>query len=423
MNTLKIGLMMLVAVLFSGLFYGGCVSSNNDEPTSLSNDDSTLLLKPSNESRVIVGFHGEPDATVFSSNGGQAEIWLSSSNAIAGRVPAHTILHIKSLNNIKYVEDDVVVDVLGKATGKPSGGTTQPPQSTPWGVDRIDANLAWSSSTGVGVKVAVIDTGIDNGHPDFKNANGNSRVILGATFVTGTKSAKDDNGHGTHVAGTIGASNNSIGVVGVAPNCTLLAVKVLDRTGSGYMSWVIAGIDWAANNGAQVINLSLGSSTGSQALKDAVDRAVANGVVVVAAAGNNGDKGNAASYPAAYDSVIAVGATDSYDLVAPFSNYGLYLDVAAPGVSVLSTWKGGGYVTASGTSMASPHVAGTCALVIAKGVTDVNADGVANNLDVRLLIQSKADDINYLAYPGWDQYIGNGLVDSQESTTGQQTLP
>ncbi len=411
-----------IALVASGLLFGGCGSnsSGNGLSTSVS-DEPTVQL--STEGRYIIGFNGEPDPSVFTSNGGEAEIWLSSANALVGIINPDAVGKMGKPSNVKYIEKDAIVQVMGKALGKPSGGTTPPPQSLPWGVDRIDADLTWSTSTGTGVKVAVVDTGIDNSHSDFKDANGVSRVILGPTYVTGTKSSKDDNGHGTHVAGTIGASNNLIGVVGVAPSCTLVAIKVLDRNGSGYLSWVVAGIDWAANNGCKVINLSLGSTSDSQALHDAVDRAVSKGVVVVAAAGNNGDTGNSPNYPGAYSSVIAVGATDKYDQVAYFSTFGAQLDVAGPGVEVLSTWKGGGYVLASGTSMATPHVVGTCALIIAKGIPDANGDGLTNNADVRLLLEQTADDINTFSYPGWDQFIGNGLIDSQESTTGVRTLP
>jgi subtilisin family serine protease len=177
----------------------------------------------------------------------------------------------------------------------------------------VNAPSAWATSRGTGVKVAVVDTGIDTTHPDLA-----ANIKGGVSFVTRVSSYKDDNGHGTHVAGIIAAINNTIGVVGVAPNAQLYSVKVLDRTGSGTVSSVIAGIDWSAKNGMQVISMSLGTNTDFQSLHDAVDRAYLQGVVVVAAAGN--DYGGPISYPAAYDNVIAVTATDSNNKIASFSN-------------------------------------------------------------------------------------------------------
>jgi subtilisin family serine protease len=184
----------------------------------------------------------------------------------------------------------------------------------------------------------------------------------------------------------------------------------------GYTSDVIAGIDWAADHGMQVANLSLGSKSDVQALHDACDAAYARGLVIASAAGNSGD-GNASTneveYPGAYDSVLAVAATNSANQVATWSSSGPQVDLAAPGVSILSTYKGGGYQTMSGTSMATPHVAGTAALVIAAhpGISAAN---------VRAMLEATADDI---ATPGSDNLSGYGLVDAEEATTGVQTHP
>ena len=211
----------------------------------------------------------------------------------------------------------------------------------------------------------------------------------------------DDNGHGTHVAGTIAAVDNTVGVVGVAPQASLLAAKVLNRQGSGYLSDVIAGIDYCVQNGAKVVSMSLGSSSDVQALHNAVDAAYADGVLLVAAAGN--DYGGAVSYPAAYDSVVAVSATDSNNNLASFSNVGPEVELAAPGVSILSTYKDGGYATLSGTSMATPHVSGVAALAI-------QANPLMSNVEVRALLQNTADDLGAV---GKDNLFGYGLVDAE----------
>ncbi|MDO8725848.1 MAG: S8 family peptidase, partial [Candidatus Methanoperedens sp.] len=217
----------------------------------------------------------------------------------------------------------------------------------------------------------------------------------------------DKYGHGTHVAGIVAAvGNNNIGVIGVAPEASLYAVKVLNNAGSGYTSDVIQGIQWAADN-AQIASMSFGSSSYNQAEKDAVDAARAKGLILVAAAGNSGD-GNPLTdnvgYPARYANVIAVAATNSNDAVASFSSDGLEVDVSAPGVSILSTYKGSSYASASGTSMAAPHVTGTVALMLKAGV-------LPN--DIQSKLQTTALDINSL---GFDVFSGYGRIDAFTAT-------
>ncbi len=369
--------------------------------------------------RVIVGFHAEPDPAVFPGHGGHADLVLGSAHAVSGVLPAAALADVQALPGVAYVVEDAVAQSVGKGNGNPP--PPPPPQSTPWGVDRIGAPLSWYQSTGQGIRVAVTDTGIDNDHPDFKDAQGASRVVLGPNFANPAKNSEDDNDHGTHVAGTIGASHDAIGVVGVAPTCTPVAVKVLDRRGSGYYSWIIAGIDWAAANDCQVINLSLGGTADVAALQDACDNAVAAGVVVVAAAGNSGN--GTPNYPGAYASVICVAATDASDQHASFSTYGPQVDLAAPGVGVLSTVRGGSYATWNGTSMATPHVAGSAVLALASGrYTDGNFSGHIND-EVRTALEATADDVNAATLPGLDDELGHGLVDAEEAATGTQTLP
>lgn len=259
-------------------------------------------------------------------------------------------------------------------------------QTTPTGINRANADasstLAGNGSGSVDVDVAIIDTGIDLDHPDL------NVYRAGAKNCSTGKSADDGNGHGTHVAGTVGAIDNTAGVVGMAPGARLWPVRVLDNRGSGSWSSVICGIDYVAANADQieVANMSLGGSGsdqgncggGADAMHAAICNAVGKGVTFVVAAGN--DANDAANFvPAAYDEVITVSAladfnglpgggaaatcrADVDDTFANFSNFGADVDLIAPGVCINSTWKGGGYKTISGTSMASPHVAGGAAL-------------------------------------------------------------
>lgn len=243
--------------------------------------------------------------------------------------------------------------------------------SQQWGLFKIDAaenaaQSAWDLTTGAAsVKIAILDTGIEETHSDLTG-----KVVGSANFTT-TTNATDLHGHGTHVAGIAAAStNNSSGVAGAGYNSALLNGKVLADDGSGYHSWIANGIIWAADQGAQVINMSLGGTSSSQTLQDAVNYAWGKGSVVVAAAGNSGV--TTESYPGAYPNSIAVAATDSNDNKASYSNYGTWVDVASPGSSIYSTYKGNSYASMSGTSMSSPFTAGVAALVWSSGICSTN---------------------------------------------------
>ena len=301
--------------------------------------------------------------------------------------------------------------------GNPHGGggtPTQPAESIPWGISQINADDAWATTTGATIKVAVIDTGIQANHPDLQdNVKGGIRYYTRGFNLFSDSNWADDNGHGTHVAGTIAAIDNDIGVVGVAPSVELYAVKVLDKSGSGSWAAVAAGIRWAADNGMDVASMSLGGSGGNSDLEDAVAYALDAGVVLVAAAGNSGD-GSASttevSYPAAYAGVIAVGATNSSNAVASFSSSASYVALCAPGVSVYSTTKGSSYATYSGTSMATPHVSGVVALVLTTAIPaayDADSDGAWAPAEVKAKLQDSATDIGAAA-----NSCGAGLVDA-----------
>jgi subtilisin family serine protease len=275
----------------------------------------------------------------------------------------------------------------------------QPSQIITWNIGRVGATSSWAISTGDPVKVGVIDTGIDLKHPDLK-----ANIKGGYNAINPLKSYTDDHGHGTHVAGIIAALNNSIGVVGVGPNIDLYAIKVLNAKGSGYLSDVIEGLDWAVDNGIKVVNMSLGTSQDVPSFREAIVRAYNAGVVIVAAAGNTGGE---LVYPAAYPEVIAVSATDQNNQIASFSSRGPEVDLAAPGVNIYSTYKGQSYATLSGTSMAAPHVTGAAALIIDTKKCDLNLDGVCTPSEVKQRLEQTAVD---LGTPGKDNLYGSGLV-------------
>ncbi|BAL91699.1 putative subtilase-family protease [Actinoplanes missouriensis 431] len=280
---------------------------------------------------------------------------------------------------------------------------SDPYRSQQWALPKIKATTAWTTSTGAGVTVAVIDTGVDANHPDLTG-----KVLPGYDMINKVAGGTTDgNGHGTHVAGIIGAATgNGIGISGVAPDAAILPVRVFDAKGAGYMSDVAESIVWAADHGADVINMSLGSTGKLDALADAVTYARGKGVTVVAAAGNERQKGSPVSYPAAYPGVIAVAATTAADTYASFSNAGGYVDVAAPGDAIVSTYPtalaGGEYVAMSGTSMASPHVAAVAA--------QLKAYQPALGPDqVEKILEATAVD---LGATGFDTTYGNGRIDA-----------
>jgi len=306
------------------------------------------------------------------------------------------------------VDDDVVVEALirGGISAKPA--PSQPAEVLPWGIDRIDAELVWpSGNTANLIRVGIIDTGISNTHPDLL-----ANIKGGVNTINPRKNWNDDNGHGSHVAGIVAAIDNDIGVIGVGPAIDLYAIKVLDRNGSGYLSDVIEGIQWAVANNMQVVNMSLGTASNIQSFHDAVIAAKNAGIVTVAAAGNGGGSTNeSVIFPAAYPEAIAVSATDKSDVIASWSSRGPKVDLAAPGVSIYSTYKGTGYATLSGTSMAAPHVAGSAALVlnIPVGLYDANANGKWDPDEVQKKLQDRAKD---LGTSGFDNLYGWGLVNA-----------
>jgi thermitase len=316
---------------------------------------------------------------------------------------------IQATPNDEYFWRQYALSNNGQNNGPP--GSPQPKAQAD-----IKATAAWESTKGIaGVVIGVLDTGVDLNHPDIKN----KLVSPGRDFVNNDDSADDDHWHGTHVSGIAAAeTDNNQGIAGVAWNCKILPVKIVGADGEGSYSTMIDGIVWAADQGVQVINLSVGGEEPSEALQEALKYAFDKSVVVVAAAGNNSSH---VLYPAAYDDYcLAVAATDSADTVADFSAVGSQVDVAAPGVDILSlipTWYFGPdappYAFASGTSMAAPHVAGFAALV--KSFKPwLGAREIMN------IIRYSADDVNSSTLPGKDDEIGYGRINMERALSPYQ---
>lgn len=359
---------------------------------------SVTPLFAQQEVRKIVVFKPgvSPQLTslILAQAGATSRKHLAAANAhsvIASSRAVQQILEKSPL--VEYVEEDVQVHALET-------------QSIPWGISRIHAPEVWNITTADSINVGVIDTGIDLTHDDLID-----NIKGGYNAINPALPAQDDNGHGTHVAGTIGAANNALGVIGAGPAINLYAIKVLGANGSGYLSDVVEGLDWARTHGIQVVNMSLGTSSYSRALEDAVRRASKAGMVMVAAAGNSGPYNNSVNYPARFNWVIAVSALDSANKIASFSSRGSQVDLSAPGVAIPSTYKGNGYATFSGTSMASPHVAAAAALLLSMPKKcDSNGSGYCNPDEIKERLESTATD---LGSKGKDSLYGAGLINVQ----------
>jgi subtilisin family serine protease len=322
-------------------------------------------------------------------------------NVGANEDAAEALTRMQDDPRIRFAEPNYIVH----ATAVPN----DPAWHRQWNMRAIGVDLAWDLGTGEGIVVAVLDTGVRVGGPD-----GFDHLLPGYDFVYDDSNPSDFNGHGTHVAGTIAqATNNGVGVAGIAHGASILPVKVLGDYGSGSMWGIAQGITYATDHGADVINMSLGSYGGSWSVEEACDDAVARGTVLVAASGN--DNGGAINWPAAYDSVISVAATDAVGDISYFSNQGSGMDIAAPGGDVYEdldndgysdgiyqeTWSNGFYYGSwQGTSMASPHVAGAAALVMGQGVTDP--------AEVRRILTVTARDAGA---QGHDRWFGHGRLD------------
>lgn len=300
---------------------------------------------------------------------------------------AEAITRLTVCPGVRYVEPNYRVYIADTIPSDPHWNLQ-------YGLINIRAPQGWDLSTGSqSVTIAILDSGVDLGHLDLAG-----KLVPGYDFVNNDASPQDDNGHGTHVAGiAAAASNNAVGIAGVSWGARIMPVKVLNVAGNGTFANVAAGIIWATDHGAQVINLSLGGNNPSQILLDAIDYAASRGVVLVAATGNAGS--NFVLYPARYPQVIAVGATNSSNAHAGFSNYGPEVDLAAPGESIYSTLVGG-YGYSSGTSMSAPFVSGLAAIL--RGIPGNGSPGL-----IAFQMESTALDIGP---PGIDEFHGHGLI-------------
>lgn len=272
-----------------------------------------------------------------------------------------------------------------------------PQFSSQWALAKIAAPLSWDLAKGSpSAPVAVLDTGVELDHPDLAG-----QLLPGFDFVNGDTDPSDDHGHGTRMIGIVAArQNNALGVSGIAPDTEILPGKVMGANGTGLYGDVADGVTWAVDQGARVINLSLVGSAPSGVLQSAIDYATANGVITVASSGNWGT--DEPAYPAAFDDVVSVGASDQNDFRSSFSNYGSTLDIVAPGASILTTTINGGYTGSTGTSPAAAHASAAFALLLAAQPTISRADAIQR------LFDGAAD----LGDIGWDPYHGWGRIDS-----------
>lgn len=314
------------------------------------------------------GVGHDEQSTVLLGVGANPEDRLESVDGQAVVLSESQIAQLSRDRRIERIHDDVELMTLREVSSPSSlvwsarppvqlaRHTASPAQTQGWNIDLIDAPEAWASSRGAGVKVGLVDTGIDRTHPDLAG-----NIAAGASFVAREPNFQDQAGHGSHVAGIVAAIDNSSGVVGVAPSARLYIAKALDRRGQGYLSDIIAAIEWSVDQDVDLLNMSLGTTADLPLLHEAITEAYNAGITIVAAAGNDGGP---VSYPAAYEEVIGVGMVDEDGSVHRRSSRGPELDLVAPGYKVTSTYKNGKYKIMAGTSMASPHVAGALAVLL-----------------------------------------------------------
>ena len=365
---------------------------------------------PTEKKSVIIMFKDKPDRDLIKHHGGDIKTVYHIKPAIAASIPQKAIDALNRSPKIDYIVNDIEIEIF----------TVE--ETLPWGVDRIDADIVHGYNKGTGVNVAILDSGIDYEHPDLVT-NYRGGFDFGGAYIgaPNDNDPMDHDGHGTHVAGTLAAIDNEIGVIGVAPEAYLYALKIFADDGNGSYSDVVEALEWCidtrsdadAENDIQIISMSIGSpyKSGDPKIEPWINAAYDAGILLVGAAGNDGNWrgiGDNVIYPARYDNVIAVAATKSNDNRASFSSTGSDVELAAPGYYIYSTDLNNDYTYKSGTSMACPHVTGTAALVIASGINDENANGRIND-EVRQRLQETAE---YLGNP---LHYGFGLVDAEEA--------
>jgi subtilisin len=408
----SLSLAALVLVAAAVIMIVGCGGSTTQMQQLSTPNPGAIAAIPTDStgtSAVIVTFRSRPGTGgrgLVERHRGHVRHQFDLIPSIAADLPAAEITALQNDPSVACVEADAECHALDDAL--------------PWGVDKVDADGVWGGAqgavnvvagraSGTGIGVAIIDTGINYNHPDLAPNYGG-----GQSWIAG-KGPLDDNGHGSHVSGIVAAADNGSGVIGVAPSVKLFALKVLNSSGSGTYSSVIAALQWCVANktgfNIRVANMSLGGPD-SFALRQACDNAYAAGIVLVAAAGNNGSGGkrSTVSAPATYtEAVIAVAGTDQNNNRASWSSTGSEVELSAPGVSIQSDYLGTGLYTMSGTSMACPHVAGAAALVISSGILGLSPTPA----QIRSRLDSTATD---LGAKGRDTSYGYGLVNALKAT-------
>ena len=374
----KISYLVISAILLSGLPVHGAHAAENQ----------------SESERMIISFKEEIDYGLLEEMGAEIHEEFDAISAVSVTLPEEGIIQSASNeSSIEYIEENSEVRAAA--------------QTTTWGYRTIKSNTASSLGyTGKGVKIAIIDTGINAKHPDLKVAGGISKV-------KNSRHDTDGNGHGTHVAGVIGAQNNSIGTVGVAPDAQLYSVKVLSADGIGTLEGVVSGIQWAIDQKVDIINMSLTTVNNNQTLLDITKKAYDAGILIVAASGNEREKAlyKDVLFPARFPSVIAVGSVSKLNKLSYFSNYGASQELVAPGENILSSFADSktttqeDYAISEGTSVASPFVAGTFAQYM-------EAYPHLSNKQLRETVKRSAID---LGAKGRDNTYGHGLVQSLQT--------
>lgn len=417
------------AVVLTSLFVFSYTSITTEAMASQSSSEAATIPNNSADFQdVIVRFKDKPgqaELHAFKGLGGDISNVFTIIPAVSGRLPAKAIEALKNNPQVEVVELDYTVRALEYSPENELGNS--------WGAEHINADAALAAGySGEGVKVAVLDSGVNFNHADLSDNFVFSANELGYDFVSDDFFPEDVYGHGTHVAGILAAASNDFGVVGVAPNAQIVALRVLDNNGEGTASTIIEALQWIQNYNAahpdspiRITNNSYGTGSNSSQLEAAFDVLASSGVLHIGSAGNEGSaagNGNNVGYPARYGSVVAVAALDKNNLRASFSSTGSDVEIAAPGVAVLSTWKdstnfagpqpfsfagyaGEYFIEANGTSMASPHVAGVAALLMAADPS-YTAEAVRNKMNETALDLGDA---------GKDKLYGYGLVDASSA--------
>ncbi|MEC1157700.1 MULTISPECIES: S8 family peptidase [Cytobacillus] len=368
----KLSAVLATSVFLSGL--QGISAYANDNPSSTKESDYVVVFKENMDEREM-----KKEIEKYSGKSIEEYEKLQVSSA---KLTEKEAQRLENDGDILAVEPNTTFQAFGSIQQ--------------YSHERTSVGTAWEGGlTGKGIDIAVLDSGIAP-HSDLTISGGVSTVDY-------TSSYTDDNGHGTHVAGVIASKDDGNGTRGVSPGANLYSVKVLDKKGAGKLTDIIEGIDWAIRKNVDIINMSLGTTSDSEALRQVIDKANKQGILVVASAGNSGNSAgtdNSMAYPARYDSVISVGATDTNNRRANFSSTGVYLDVMAPGKGITSTYLNNTYGTGDGTSQAAPYVSGMLALLKEKYPK-------ASSNELRQLLESNAMD---LGVKGRDNLYGLGLV-------------